>query len=68
MNRKYERDLKTERVNLSKQHAEAPDDDTYQKYASTKRERESLSYDRAKGIQIRAKCTHIELNEHSSKS
>ena len=40
---------------------------TYERHANIKKEREATYNERAKGMQIRAKCTHIELNEDSSK-
>jgi hypothetical protein len=39
----------------------------YERHANIKKEMEALNNKRAKGMQIRAKCMHIELNEHSSK-
>jgi hypothetical protein len=67
INRKYEKKLDIERVNLEIELAKKPSEEKYEMYANTKREIEALNNERAKGIQIRAKCTHIELNEHSSK-
>ena len=46
---------------------ENPTDEIYKMHANVKKEIEMINNERAKGIQIRAKCAHIELNEHSSK-
>jgi hypothetical protein len=64
---KQEKDLDVERDYLEKELANNPDDDLHKRYTSVKSEIEAINNERAEGIRIRAKCTHIELNEHSSK-
>ena len=41
--------------------------ESHQRYVSVKSEIEALNNERAEGVRIRKKCTHIELSEQSSK-
>jgi hypothetical protein len=66
-NREYEMKLENSRIKLEQDLVKNPSEELYEMHATIKREVEALNNERSKGIQIRAKCTHIELNEHSSK-
>jgi exodeoxyribonuclease-3 len=68
INKTFEKQLEKEREEIEIELAENARDETYERHANIKKELEIMHNERAKGMQIRAKCTHIELNEHSSKS
>jgi hypothetical protein len=59
-------ELEHERVELAKKLAKNPSCELFEMYANIKREMEAFNNECAKGMQIRAKCKHIELNEHST--
>ena len=67
LNKMLEKDLERDREAVEIELAENPNEELYERQANIKKELELIYNERAKGMQIRAKCTHIKLNEHSSK-
>ena len=67
MKRIYEIELEQERINIENTLAIKPNDETYEMHENIKKEIEAVNNEKARGTQIRARCTHIELNKHSTK-
>jgi hypothetical protein len=67
INKTLEKELEYDREAVEIELAENPCEEIYDRQANIKKELETIYNERAKGMQICAKCTHIELKEHCSK-
>jgi hypothetical protein len=66
MKRIYEMELEQERNNIENTLANNPSDELHEIHENIRKDNEAVNNERARGTQIRARCTHIELNEFFS--